>query len=105
MFSEPTGSGVTEPGAVLIQGDATVEDRVVTDMMADPDLAELMETVFARQPAGAFMSSWLGRRLLPFLLHAHPDLRDTAARSISGRPAISSSVPQELDLRELHRVG
>ena len=31
LFSEPTGSGITEPGAVLIQGDATAEDRIVTD--------------------------------------------------------------------------
>jgi hypothetical protein len=32
LFSEPTGSGVAEPGAVLIQGDATAEDRIVTDV-------------------------------------------------------------------------
>ena len=32
LFSEPTGSGVAEPGAVLIQGDATAEDRIVSDM-------------------------------------------------------------------------
>jgi hypothetical protein len=39
LFSEPTGSGVAEPGAVLIQGDATAEDRIVTDVASDPDLA------------------------------------------------------------------
>jgi hypothetical protein len=104
LFSEPTGSGVTEPGAVLIQGDAIVADRVVSDMMAVPELAELMETVFARQPAGAFMSSWLGRRLFPYyyvriLIHVTP-------RRASFWPTRDfTSVPQELDLRELHRVG
>jgi hypothetical protein len=36
LFSNPTGSGVANPGAVLIQGDATAEDRIVTDMTADP---------------------------------------------------------------------
>ena len=39
LFSDPTGSGVTEPGAVLIQGDATAEDLIVTDMLSNPDLA------------------------------------------------------------------
>ena len=53
IASEPMGSGVAEPGAVLIQGDATAEDRIVTDAASNPDLAALMETVFKRQPAGA----------------------------------------------------
>ena len=35
LFSEPKGSGVAEPGAVLIQGDATAEDRIVTDVSSD----------------------------------------------------------------------
>jgi len=104
LFSEPTGSGVTEPGAVLIQGDAIAEDRVVSDMMADPELATLMETVFARQPAGAFMSSWLGRRLFPFyyvriLIHVTP------RRAFFWPTRDLSSPPQELDLKELNRVG
>ena len=64
LFSNPTGSGVANPGAVLIQGDATAEDRIVTDMTADPELAAHLETICARQPASSFMSSWLGRRML-----------------------------------------
>jgi pyridoxamine 5'-phosphate oxidase-like protein len=64
LFSDPTGSGVTEPGALLIQGDASAEDRIVTDVSSDPDLEALMETVARRQPAGAFWSSWLGQRLM-----------------------------------------
>jgi hypothetical protein len=40
LFSEPTGRGVAERGAVLIQGDATANDRMVTDM-SDPELAAL----------------------------------------------------------------
>src|SRR6202165_1289894 len=51
LFSEPTGSGIREPGAVLIQGDATAEDRIETDVMANPDLAAAAETVFARPRA------------------------------------------------------
>jgi hypothetical protein len=64
LFSEPTGSGISEPGAVLIQGDAIAEDRIVTDVSSDPDLAALMATVTKRQPAGAFWSTWLGRRVM-----------------------------------------
>jgi hypothetical protein len=63
LFSEPTGSGVAQPGAVLIQGDAVAEDRIVTDVSSDTDLAALMETLVIRQPAGALWSTWLGRRM------------------------------------------
>jgi hypothetical protein len=104
LFSEPTGSGVSKPGAVLIQGDATAEDRIVGDLMADPDLAALAQTVFARQPAGAFWSTWPGRRLwwsyyLRILIYVTPrralfwPTRDFTAR------------PEELDLKEVRRVG
>ena len=54
LFSDPTGSGIAEPGAVLIQGDATAEDRIVTDVSSDPEFAALAETLARRQPAGAF---------------------------------------------------
>ena len=30
LFSEPTGSGIDVPGAVLVQGDATAYDRIPT---------------------------------------------------------------------------
>src|SRR5258707_15846413 len=63
LVPEPRGSNFIRPGAVLIQGDATAEDTVVTDMMATPDLAALNETVIARQPSSKLMSSWVGRRL------------------------------------------
>jgi hypothetical protein len=63
LFSEPMGSGVAEPGAVLIQGDATAEDRIITDVSSDKELAALLETLVIRQPAGALWSSRLGRRM------------------------------------------
>ena len=50
LYSEPTGSRVTAPGAVLIQGDATAEDRIVTDMSSDKDLTAFMETIPAGNP-------------------------------------------------------
>lgn len=65
LFSEPRGSGIGQPGAVLIQGTATADDRIVSDMGSIPELADYFaEKIFARQPAGKFMSSWLGRRLV-----------------------------------------
>ena len=60
LFSDPTGSGVAQPSTVLVQGDAVCGDRIVSDVATSPDLAALAETLSARQPAGAFMSSWLG---------------------------------------------
>lgn len=104
LFSDPTGSGVAEPGAVLIQGDATAEDRIVTDMTADPDLAAFTQTVFARQPAGAFTSSWPGRRLLPFY-YMRILIYVTPRRAYFWPTRDFVSVPQKLDLTELHRVG
>ena len=63
LFSEPKGSGVAEPGAVLIQGDATAEDRIVTDVSSDKDLARSSETVITVNPRAKLWSSWLGRRM------------------------------------------
>jgi len=104
LFSDPTGSGVSDPGAVLIQGDATAEDRIVSDAMVDPDWAAFFETGFARQPAGAFMSSWLGRRLLPFYYMRLP-IYMTPRRAYFWPTRDFTSAPRELDLTELHRVG
>jgi hypothetical protein len=103
LFSEPTGSGITKPGAVLIQGDATSEDRIVSDISSEPDLAALAETVFARQPAGSFMISWLGRRLFPFyciriLIHVTP------RRAYFWPTRDFANPPQRIDLEELRRV-
>lgn len=65
LFSEPKGSGVAEPGAVLVQGNATADDRIVTDMSSVPELeAYFTENIFARQPSGKMMSSWLGRLIM-----------------------------------------
>lgn len=65
LFSEPRGSGVTQPGAVLVQGNATAEDRIVSDPSSVPELATYFaENIFARQPAGKMWSSWIGQRMM-----------------------------------------
>jgi Pyridoxamine 5'-phosphate oxidase len=103
LFSEPTGSHVTDLGAVLIQGDATAEDRIVTDISSEPDLAALAETVFARQPAGSFMGTWLGRRLFPYyfvriLIYVTPRRAYLWPTRDFGR------APEQFDVEELQRV-
>jgi hypothetical protein len=104
LFSEPTGSGISEPGAVLIQGDAIAEDRIVTDVSSDPDLAALMATVTKRQPAGAFWSTWLGRRVMwPYYMRIL--IYVTPRRALSWPNRDFTQSPEELDLNEVRRVG
>ena len=103
LFSEPTGSGVTDPGAVLLQGAAIVADRVVADIATEPDLAALLETLSARQPASAFMSTWLGRRLFPFY-YVRLIMFVTPRRVFLWPTRDFSSAPVELNVTELQRV-
>jgi hypothetical protein len=48
LFSDPTASGLMNPPAVLIQGDATAPDRVET---STPELDRLWSILSVRQPA------------------------------------------------------
>ena len=104
LFSEPTGSGSPQPGAVLIQGDATAEDRIVTDLSSDKDLAALMETISGRQPAGAFWSTWFGRRLMwPYYIRLL--IYVTPRRALFWPTRDFTSPPEELEVAEVRRVG
>jgi hypothetical protein len=104
LFSEPTGSGIAQPGAVLIQGDAIAEDRIVTDVSSDPDLGALMETVSRRQPAGAFWSTWVGQRLMwPYYLRLL--IYITPRHALFWPARDFTSPPEELDVSEVRRVG
>jgi hypothetical protein len=103
LFSDPTASGITEPGAVLIQGDAVSEDRIVADISSEPDLTALAATVTARQPASFFMTSPLGRRLFPYywmrlLIHVAP------RRVYLWSTRDFTQPPHEVDPRELRGV-
>ncbi len=104
LYSEPTGSRVTAPGAVLIQGDATAEDRIVTDMSSDKDLTAFMETISGRQPAGAFWSTWFGRRLMwPYYIRLL--IYVTPRRVLFWPTRDFTSPPEELEVAEVRRVG
>jgi len=104
LFSDPTGSGVTEPGAVLVQGDATAEDRSVTDMLSNPDLATALETVMSRQPAGALWSTWIGRRLW-WSYYMRIVIYVTPRRAWFWPNREFSAAPEEIDLGEMRNVG
>ncbi len=60
LFSNPTGSGLGDPPAVLVQGDAEAPDEIVTSK----ELEEELEELYRRQPAsGAYGSNPLMRYL------------------------------------------
>jgi hypothetical protein len=54
FFSDPTASGLHDPPAVLIQGDATAPDEISTSVAG---IEDLLAEVFRRQPNSAFYSS------------------------------------------------
>jgi hypothetical protein len=74
LFSEPVGSGLVDPPAVLVQG------RAVVDEMLDypPDVINLFRTVAARQPDSArFTANRVIRRVFAWYLFQRIALRVT----------------------------
>ncbi|HLY29384.1 MAG TPA: pyridoxamine 5'-phosphate oxidase family protein [Ktedonobacterales bacterium] len=66
LYSDPTGSQLTDPPAVLVQGDATVAD--VLDLF-EPRIKGLSDLAAKRQPdSGAFSSNKVARRLFDWYL-------------------------------------
>jgi hypothetical protein len=58
LFSNPTGCGLTNPPSVLVQGDATAGDTVMTSINEVEGLREYWrESIFRRQPSSAMISS------------------------------------------------
>ncbi len=68
LFSDSTGSGLIQPPAVLVQGNATVSDDIIT---WNDDLERLWRSVIQRQPAGNGLSisqhDWYYMRLLIYI--------------------------------------
>jgi len=54
LFSDPTASGLDAPPAVLVQGEASAPDEVVTELRGYEDA---MRQVFERQPQSAMYSA------------------------------------------------
>jgi len=55
FFSTPTGSGLLDPPAVLVQGDASAPDEIFTTFTGE--LAEFGTLAFSRQPSAELYSS------------------------------------------------
>jgi hypothetical protein len=73
LYSNPTGSGLAAPPAVLVQGEAVCPDQVVTQ---GDELAALGRLVMARQPVSArysanpltrWLMDWYMMRLLIYV--------------------------------------
>ena len=61
LYSDPTGSRLAAPPAVLVQGDAAAPDEIVT---WNEDLRDLWRLLAARQPASNTNTNPLARRLM-----------------------------------------
>lgn len=73
LYSDPTGSGLDAPPAVLVQGDAVCPDQVVTQ---SDELDALGRLIMVRQPVSArysanpltrWLSDWYLMRLLIYV--------------------------------------
>jgi Pyridoxamine 5'-phosphate oxidase len=73
LYSDPTGSGLAAPPAVLVQGDAVCPDRIVTQ---SDELDALGRLIMVRQPVSArysasplarYLSDWYLMRLLIYV--------------------------------------
>lgn len=63
LFSDPTGSGLENPPAVLVQGNAIAPDEIVVSVDGIEDYWR--ETIFSRQPTSKmFSSNALMRKLM-----------------------------------------
>jgi len=79
LFSNPTASGLTNPPAVLIQGNATATDEVVASINEVEGLREFWrDKIYRRQPAAARASdSALMRQMMDWyhmriIIHVTP---------------------------------
>jgi Pyridoxamine 5'-phosphate oxidase len=73
LYSDPTGSGLAAPPAVLVQGDAACPDQIVT---RSDELDALGRLIMVRQPVSArysanplarWLSDWYLMRLLIYI--------------------------------------
>ena len=99
LYSDPTGSGLDRPPAVLVQGDAAVAE--VLDYGAD--IIGLFKTVSKRQPdSRRFTNNRIVRNLFKWYLFQRISLTVTPTRVLVWPEGDFSQVPQ---VTELSHVG
>ncbi|WP_327003438.1 pyridoxamine 5'-phosphate oxidase family protein [Dactylosporangium sp. NBC_01737] len=64
LFSDPTASGLADPGQILLQGTATCPDEIHTEPTGD--LAAFWARMFQRQPKSRAYLDWPATRLTDF---------------------------------------
>jgi hypothetical protein len=104
LFSDPTGSGLADPPAVLVQGDAVVAEV----LEYSPDIIGLFKTVAKRQPESSrFTSNKIVRNLFIAYLFQRISLTVTPRRILYWPHRDFGKEPQviELDLQEAAHVG
>jgi hypothetical protein len=104
LFSDPTGSGLADPPAVLVQGDAVVAE--VLDYT--PDIIGLFKTVGKRQPESSkFTSNKFVRNLFVAYLFQRISLTVTPKRILYWPHRDFSNEPQviEIEKSEAAHVG
>ncbi len=76
LFSDPTASKLVSPAAVLVQGDASVQDSVVTSTAGLEEYWR--EKIFSRQPSSEMISSnpimrrWMDWYYMRLLIYVKP---------------------------------
>jgi len=99
FFSDPTASGLVDPPAVLVQGDAEVSDEVRTWAA---ELDEFAPTMFKRQPAGELYSSNAMSRYLFDWYYMRLFIYVTPRRIIWWEHGDFSRVPHEMEVSHGH---
>ena len=105
LFSDPTGSGLTDPPAVLVQGEAAVAEV----LEYTPDIIGLFRTVARRQPESSkFTSNKLIRNLFVAYLFQRISLTVTPRRILYWPHLDFGQEPSVIELqdsREESHVG
>jgi hypothetical protein len=94
LFSDPTGSGLLDPPAVLVQGDAVAPDEIKTSIGAFEN--EIL-TVYRRQPGGAMYTSNPAMRWFSDWYFMRLEITVTPARILWWKHGDVSGEPQVVE--------
>jgi general stress protein 26 len=98
LFSDPTGSNLTDPPTVLVQGTATVDEDVQTDTA---DLLAHWRRVHALQPAGRWFHNTAPARWFMDWYHMRLLLRVTPHRILWWPDGDTRTEPRRVELTDV----
>lgn len=102
LFSNPTASGLVDPPAVLIQGDAVAPDKVDTAIRG---YEESLKLVLQRQPSGGIYSSNPLMRYYFDWYYMRLQIIVTPRRILWWPRGDFSAAPREIPIGEVSDVG